>query len=110
VSVSKRLDQLLHESFVADLGYPADQSMVARVVLGLQLLADEIDALGASDHAARPSSVAPEHCGTDRAPADAPEPGETDSSPVETQPAESTTAVHDTPPARMYHDSPIGVE
>ena len=47
VSVSKRLDQLMNESFVADLGYPADPSMVARVVRGLQLLADEIDAIDA---------------------------------------------------------------
>ncbi len=47
VSVSARLDQLMNESFVADLGYPADPSMVARVVRGLQLLADEIDAIDA---------------------------------------------------------------
>jgi hypothetical protein len=30
---------------VGDLGYSADQRSVARVVLGLQLLADEIDKL-----------------------------------------------------------------
>jgi hypothetical protein len=47
VSVSARLDQLMNETFVADLGYPADPSMVARVVRGLQLLADEIDAIDA---------------------------------------------------------------
>jgi len=32
---------------VRDLGYPADQRLVAGALLGLQLLADEIDALRA---------------------------------------------------------------
>jgi len=31
------------EPAVADLGYPADQRMVATVILGLKLLADSID-------------------------------------------------------------------
>jgi hypothetical protein len=43
VSVRQRLDQLMSEPPVADLGYPADQRVVAAVVLGLQLLADSID-------------------------------------------------------------------
>ena len=65
VSVRQRLDQLMNEAFVADLGYPADPSMVARVVRGLQLLADEIDAIDAHVNVAHvkedvPSSVAPE--------------------------------------------------
>jgi hypothetical protein len=43
MSVRQRLDQLMSEPPVADLGYPADQRVVAAVVLGLQLLADSID-------------------------------------------------------------------
>jgi hypothetical protein len=102
VSVSTQLDQLLNESFVADLGYPADQSTVARVVRGLQLLADEIDALAAQItrdplDQDRPSSVVPEH-------------GESECGPAEAQPAQSPTAAPDAPTAKMNHDSPIGVE
>jgi hypothetical protein len=44
-SVRQRLDQLMAEPAVADLGYPPDQRVVAAVVLGLQLLADSIDAI-----------------------------------------------------------------
>jgi outer membrane murein-binding lipoprotein Lpp len=43
VTVRQRIDQLSSEPAVADLGYSADQRTVASVVLGLQLLADEID-------------------------------------------------------------------
>ena len=92
VSVSARLDQLMNESFVADLGYPPDPSMVARVVRGLQLLADEIDAIDAhvdetqahvkEAHVeeALPSSVTPE------------------------QPAQDASTAH------VDHRSPIGLE
>jgi hypothetical protein len=43
MSVRQRLDELMSEPPVTDLGYPADQRVVATVVLGLQLLADAID-------------------------------------------------------------------
>jgi hypothetical protein len=45
VSVRQRIDQLAAEPPVSDLGYVADQRLVASALLGLQLLADEIDAL-----------------------------------------------------------------
>jgi hypothetical protein len=44
-SVRQRLDELMAEPPVADLGYPPDQRVMAAVVLGLQLLADSIDAM-----------------------------------------------------------------
>jgi hypothetical protein len=44
-TVRQRLDQLMAEPPVADLGYPPDQRVMAAVVLGLQLLADSIDAI-----------------------------------------------------------------
>jgi hypothetical protein len=47
VTVRQRLDQLAAEPPVRDLGYAADQRLVAGALLGLQLLADEIDALKA---------------------------------------------------------------
>jgi hypothetical protein len=47
VTVRQRLDQLAAEPPVRDLGYAADQRLVASALLGLQLLADEIDALKA---------------------------------------------------------------
>jgi hypothetical protein len=47
VTVRQRLDQLAAEPAVRDLGYAADQRLVASALLGLQLLADEIDALKA---------------------------------------------------------------
>jgi hypothetical protein len=43
VTVRKRIDELLSEPAVADLGYVADQRLVATALLGLQLLADELD-------------------------------------------------------------------
>jgi hypothetical protein len=43
VSVRKRIDELTSEPAVGDLGYSADQRQVASAMLGLQLLADEID-------------------------------------------------------------------
>jgi hypothetical protein len=46
-TVRQRLDQLMAEPPVADLGYPPDQRVMAAVVLGLQLLADSIDAIEA---------------------------------------------------------------
>jgi hypothetical protein len=45
MTVRGKIDQLLAEPAVADLGYPADQRLVATVVLGLQLLADSIDGI-----------------------------------------------------------------
>jgi hypothetical protein len=47
VTVRRRIDQLAAEPPVRDLGYAADQRLVAGALLGLQLLADEIDALKA---------------------------------------------------------------
>ena len=47
MTVRQRIDQLAAEPPVRDLGYPADQRLVAGALLGLQLLADEIDALRA---------------------------------------------------------------
>ncbi|MGA2303584.1 MAG: hypothetical protein ABSH29_05210 [Acidimicrobiales bacterium] len=101
MSVSKRLDQLMNESFVADLGYPADRSMVARVVLGLQLLADEIDAIAARVNQDLLSSVVPEHGEADSCSAAAlfPEPAR--------DPEQPTKATHGSPTA---HDSPTGLE
>jgi hypothetical protein len=101
MSVSKRLDQLMNESFVADLGYPADRSIVTRVVLGLQLLADEIDALAARVDQDLLSSVVPEHCEADSCSAAAlfPEPAR--------GPEQPTKATHGSPTA---HDSPTGLE
>jgi hypothetical protein len=43
MTVRGNIDQLLVEPAVADLGYPADQRVVATLVLGLKLLADSID-------------------------------------------------------------------
>jgi hypothetical protein len=43
VTVRQKIDQITSEPPVGDLGYPADQRLVASVMLGLQLLADEID-------------------------------------------------------------------
>jgi hypothetical protein len=48
VTVRQRIDQLVAETPVSDLGYAADQRLVASALLGLQLLADEIDALKAA--------------------------------------------------------------
>jgi hypothetical protein len=45
MSVRREIDRLVAEPAVGDLGYPADQRLVATVVLGLQLLADAIDDL-----------------------------------------------------------------
>lgn len=47
MTVRQRIDQLAAEPPVGDLGYVADQRLVASALLGLQLLADEIDALKA---------------------------------------------------------------
>lgn len=43
MTVRERVDQLTSEPAVGDLGYSADQRLVATALLGLQLLADEID-------------------------------------------------------------------
>jgi hypothetical protein len=45
VTVRQKLDQLTSEPPVGDLGYAPDQRFVASLMLGLQLLADEIDDL-----------------------------------------------------------------
>jgi hypothetical protein len=45
VTVRQKIDQITSEPPVGDLGYPADQRLVASIMLGLQLLADEIDAM-----------------------------------------------------------------
>jgi hypothetical protein len=45
MTVRASIDQLIAEPAVADLGYPADQRLVATVVMGLKLLADSIDDL-----------------------------------------------------------------
>jgi len=68
VTVRQRIDQLAAEPPVRDLGYAADQRLVAGALLGLQLLADEIDALkaGATERLAPRSFVEP-----DEAPAEA---------------------------------------
>ncbi len=47
MTVRDRIDQLISQPAVGDLGYPADQRTVAAVVLGLKLLADSIDAVQA---------------------------------------------------------------
>jgi hypothetical protein len=47
MTVRGSIDQLIAEPPVADLGYPADQRLVATVVMGLKLLADSIDDLEA---------------------------------------------------------------
>jgi hypothetical protein len=47
VTVRQRIDQIAAEPPVRDLGYAADQRLVAGALLGLQLLADEIDTLKA---------------------------------------------------------------
>jgi len=44
VTVRERIDQLLADPSVGDHGDPADPRLVARALLGLQLLAEEIDA------------------------------------------------------------------
>jgi len=44
MTVRQRIDQLLAEPPASDLGYPTDQRLVAGALLGLQLLADAIDA------------------------------------------------------------------
>jgi hypothetical protein len=98
VSVSKRLDQLMNESFVADLGYPADQAMIARVVRGLQLLADEIDAIDAQ--VTQDPQVAPVAPVTDGPP----------SSVAPERAAQPDQSGPDTPTAQVDHGSPIGLE
>jgi len=45
VTVRQKVEQLISEPAVADLGYSADQRLVATALLGLQVLADEIDEL-----------------------------------------------------------------
>jgi hypothetical protein len=61
VTVRQKIDQLASEPAVGDLGYSADQRLVASAVLGLQILADEIDQIkgGLNGH------VQPDHAYTD---------------------------------------------
>jgi hypothetical protein len=68
VTVRQRIDQLAAEPPVRDLGYAADQRLVAGALLGLQLLADEIDALKAGRVVAADTDV--EDDGDDRYTAD----------------------------------------
>jgi hypothetical protein len=68
VTVRQRIDQLAAEPPVRDLGYAADQRLVAGALLGLQLLADEIDALKAGRVVAADTDV--ESDGDDRYTAD----------------------------------------
>jgi hypothetical protein len=103
VSVSKRLDQLMNESFVADLGYPADQATIARVVRGLQLLADEIDAI--DTQVAQVAQVAQV---TQVAVAGVAEVA--DDPPASVAPEQAEQAGYDTPTVHADHDSPIGLE
>jgi hypothetical protein len=59
MTVRTTIEQLLSEPAVADLGYPADQRLVATVVLGLKLLADSIDDIEARfAETTRPPEVA----------------------------------------------------
>ena len=51
MTVRDKVDQLISNPAVGDLGYPADQRVVASVVLGLKLLADSIDAMEYRFHA-----------------------------------------------------------
>jgi hypothetical protein len=58
VTVRQRIDQMAAEPPVGDLGYAADQRLVASALLGLQLLADEIDAIKAGATATVQPAVA----------------------------------------------------
>jgi len=55
VTVRRRIDQLIAEPAVADLGYAPDQRLVATALVALRLLADEIDELDL-----RPSNLEPQ--------------------------------------------------
>jgi hypothetical protein len=68
VTVRQRIDQLAAEPPVSDLGYMADQRLVATALLGLQLLADEIDALKAAPD---DTEIETRHTGVERDPDDA---------------------------------------
>ncbi len=59
VTVRDKVDQLISSPAVGDLGYPADQRVVASVVLGLKLLADSIDAMEYRLHAAEETDEPP---------------------------------------------------
>jgi hypothetical protein len=45
MTVRQRIDELVAEPPVGDLGYPADQRFVATLMVGLTVLADSIDEL-----------------------------------------------------------------
>jgi len=112
VSVSKRLDQLMNESFVADLGYPADQATIARVVRGLQLLADEIDAIDTQvAQVTQVTQVAVAGVAGVAGVAEVAEVAEVaDDPPASVAPEQAEQAGHDTPTVHADHDSPIGLE
>ena len=55
MTVRRRIDQLIAEPAVADLGYAPDQRLVATALVALRLLADEIDELDL-----RPSNSEPQ--------------------------------------------------
>jgi hypothetical protein len=109
VSVSKRLDQLMNESFVADLGYPADQATIARVVRGLQLLADEIDAIDTQvAQVAQVTQVTQVAVAGVAGVAEVAEVA--DDPPASVAPEQAEQAGYDTPTVHADHDSPIGLE
>jgi hypothetical protein len=64
MSVRQRLDELMSEPPVTDLGYPADQRVMAAVVLGLRLLADAIDQIEGRLQGGNPVAAPSEPAGT----------------------------------------------
>ena len=68
VTLRQRLDELSAEPPVGDLGYSADQRLVASAWLGLQLLADEIDQM--QGQSARPVQPKDDEAPDDEAPDD----------------------------------------
>jgi hypothetical protein len=58
MTVRQRIDELVAEPPVGDLGYPADQRLVATLMVGLTVLADSIDELeGRLSQSARPFEI-----------------------------------------------------
>ena len=68
MTLRQRLDELSAEPPVGDLGYSADQRLVASAWLGLQLLADEIDQM--QGQSARPVQPKDDEAPDDEAPDD----------------------------------------
>jgi hypothetical protein len=103
VSVRKRLDQLLAEPVVADFGYPTDHAMIARLVRGLQLLADELDALATRMDEGPDAQVIP-HRETQGRPVTPPSPEPS------FQPAHPSTPAQDALSEYVGNGSPISLE